>query len=33
MRTLLGDEAFDAGYAQGDGLSVKVAVALMRDVD
>jgi predicted ATPase/DNA-binding SARP family transcriptional activator len=33
MRTLLGDEAFDAGYAQGDGLSVKEAVALMRDVD
>ncbi|WP_075017343.1 AfsR/SARP family transcriptional regulator [Actinacidiphila rubida] len=33
LRALLGDAAFAAAYAEGDGLSVDETVALMRDVD
>ncbi|MEE4544224.1 BTAD domain-containing putative transcriptional regulator [Streptomyces sp. V4-01] len=33
LHALLGGEGFEAGYAAGDGLSVKEAVAYMRDVD
>ncbi|WP_308011795.1 AfsR/SARP family transcriptional regulator [Actinacidiphila acidipaludis] len=32
LRNLLGAEAYEAAYAEGDGLSVDEAVALMRDV-
>jgi predicted ATPase/DNA-binding SARP family transcriptional activator len=33
LRALLGDRGYEAAYAEGDGLSVEEAVALMRDVD
>ncbi|MYS24866.1 hypothetical protein GTW78_33390 [Streptomyces sp. SID4948] len=33
LRGLLGDEAYAAGYAEGDGLSTEEAIALMRDVE
>lgn len=33
LRTLLGDEDYAAAYAEGDGLTVEGAIALMRDVD
>jgi predicted ATPase/DNA-binding SARP family transcriptional activator len=32
LRSLLGDRAYEAGYAEGGGLAVAEAIALMRDV-
>lgn len=33
LRDLLGEQAYEAGYAEGDGLQAEEAVALMRDVE
>ncbi|WP_433889018.1 AfsR/SARP family transcriptional regulator [Streptomyces sp. CA-111067] len=33
LRSRFGDQAYETGYAEGDGLSLEEAVALMRDVD